>query len=117
MGVVSVGNSPLTHFLHIEKYFFELHRIRSISMPIFEYLCLDCGKISEILVVGSDDSLRCNSCNSLHLKKLISAHSSMSGPHKNNLPGLGDTACCGSSPVEAGCAGPGSCCGKKLNTE
>ncbi len=81
-------------------------------MPIFEYLCLDCGKTSEILTVGSEDSQRCNFCKSNRLKKLISAHSSMSGPLKNNMPGLGDTACCGSSPGEAGCAGPGSCCGK-----
>jgi hypothetical protein len=51
------------------------------------------------------------------LKKLVSAHSSMSGPHKNRMPGLGDTSCCGSSPGEAGCAGPGSCCGKNLNME
>jgi len=83
-------------------------------MPIYEYLCLDCGKTSEILVVGSDDSPQCNSCKSHRLKKLLSAHSSMSGLLKNSVPGLGDTACCGSSPGDAGCAGPGSCCGRNL---
>ncbi len=31
---------------------------------------------------------------------------------KNSMPGPGDTSCCGSAPSEAGCAGPGSCCGK-----
>jgi len=67
-------------------------------MPIFEYLCLDCGKTSEIIIIGSNDSPQCDSCNSHHLEKLISAHSSMSGPLKNSMPGLGDTACCGSSP-------------------
>jgi len=81
-------------------------------MPIFEYLCLDCGETSEILLVGSGDSPRCSACNSHHLRKLISAHSSMSGHLKSNIPGPGDTSCCGSSPSEAGCAGPGSCCGK-----
>ena len=86
-------------------------------MPIFEYLCLDCGKTSEILTFGSDDSPQCAFCSSHHLKKLISAHSSMSGPLKNSMPGLGDTACCGSSPSEANCAGPGSCCGKNFNME
>ena len=86
-------------------------------MPIFEYLCLDCGKTSEILIFGFDDSPQCSFCSSHHLKKLISAHSSMSGPLKNKLPGPGDTACCGSSPGEAGCAGPGSCCGKNFNME
>jgi len=83
-------------------------------MPIYEYLCLDCGKTSEILMVGSDDSPKCNYCKSHRLKKLLSAHSSMSGLLKNSVPGLGDTACCGASPGEAGCAGPGSCCGKNL---
>jgi len=86
-------------------------------MPIFEYLCLDCGKTSEILIFGLDDSPQCGFCNSHHLKKLISAHSSMSGPLKNSMPGLGDTACCGLSPGEAGCAGPGSCCGKNFDME
>jgi putative FmdB family regulatory protein len=81
-------------------------------MPIYEYLCLDCGKTSEILMVGSDDLPRCNSCKSHRLEKLLSAHSSMSGALRNTMPGLGDTACCGSSPGDAGCAGPGSCCGK-----
>ena len=83
-------------------------------MPIYEYLCLDCGKTSEILMVGSDDSPQCHSCKSRRLKKLLSAHSSMSGLLKNSVPGLGDTACCGSSPGEAGCSGPGSCCGKNI---
>jgi putative FmdB family regulatory protein len=86
-------------------------------MPIFEYLCLDCGKTSEIIIIGSDDSPRCDFCNSHHLEKLISAHSSMSGPLKNSMPGLGDTTCCGSSPGESGCAGPGSCCGKNFDME
>lgn len=86
-------------------------------MPIFEYRCLNCKKTNEILIIGSDDLPQCDFCNSHNLEKLISAHSSMSGLLKNSMPGLGDTACCGSSPSEAGCAGPGSCCGKNLNME
>ena len=86
-------------------------------MPIFEYRCLDCGKNSEVLIYGSDDLPKCNSCGSGNLKKLLSAHSSMSGPLKSGLPGLGDTTCCGSSPNAAGCAGPGSCCGRNLDME
>ena len=86
-------------------------------MPIFEYFCLECKKTSEIIIIGPDHSPQCNFCNSHHLEKLISAHSSMSGPLKNSMPGLGDTACCGSSPSEASCAGPGSCCGKNFAME
>ncbi|MCK5784734.1 MAG: zinc ribbon domain-containing protein [Desulfobacterales bacterium] len=82
-------------------------------MPLFDYVCLDCEKTSEILVKGSDDRPECQSCGSENLKKLFSAHSSMSGPSKFKMPGPGDTACCGSAPGQAaGCAGPGSCCGR-----
>ena len=81
-------------------------------MPLFEYLCLDCGKLNEILIIASDDKQQCQACGGDNLKKMISAHSSLSGPMSPKFPGRGDTACCGSTPSEAGCAGPGSCCGK-----
>ena len=81
-------------------------------MPIFDFLCLDCGKVSEILVASSGDESRCRSCGSANMKKMLSPISSLSGVKKSSLPGAGDTACCGSSPGHAGCAGPGSCCGK-----
>ncbi|MBW2260267.1 MAG: zinc ribbon domain-containing protein [Deltaproteobacteria bacterium] len=81
-------------------------------MPLFDYLCLECGESSEVLVTGSEEKAQCRFCGSHNLKKLLSAHSSLSGPNKNSLPGPGDTACCGSTPSQAGCAGPGSCCGK-----
>lgn len=81
-------------------------------MPLFEYLCTDCGQVNEVLVFGSDDPPVCDTCGSQNQRKLLSAHSALSGTVKNNLPKAGDTACCGSSPDSAGCAGPGSCCGK-----
>jgi putative FmdB family regulatory protein len=81
-------------------------------MPLFDYLCLDCGKVSEILLVGSKEKPLCKSCGSQQLKKLLTAHSSLSGTAQVRLPGPGDTACCGSPPEHANCTGPGSCCGK-----
>ncbi|MFC1863711.1 FmdB family zinc ribbon protein [Thermodesulfobacteriota bacterium] len=81
-------------------------------MPLFDYLCVECGEISEILISSSDDKPTCGGCGSDNLKKMLSAHSSMSGSNASGLPGLGDTSCCGSTPTDAGCAGPGSCCGK-----
>ncbi|MBW1751797.1 MAG: zinc ribbon domain-containing protein [Deltaproteobacteria bacterium] len=81
-------------------------------MPLFDYLCLDCGKTSEILAIASDDRQQCQVCGSNNLKKMLSAHSSLSGTSTSHFPGSGDTACCGSTPTDAGCAGPGSCCGK-----
>jgi len=82
-------------------------------MPLYEYLCLDCGAQNELLVHSASDAPRCRSCDSTHLKKLLSAHATLSGA-SGRLPGPGDTACCGSAPGQAaGCAGPGSCCGKR----
>ena len=81
-------------------------------MPLFDYLCMDCGAVSEILITPSGDEPRCGSCGGHKLKRMLSAHSTLSGTVKSGLPGSGDTACCGSSPDLAGCAGPGSCCGK-----
>ena len=87
-------------------------------MPLFEYLCLDCGELSKILIIASSDKPQCQGCGSANLKKLLSAHASMSGSARNHLPGCGDMpGCtdgtgCGSTPAQAGCAGPGSCCGK-----
>ncbi len=81
-------------------------------MPLYDYLCLDCKKVSEILVTSSAEEPSCPDCGSSNLKKMLSAPSSLSGSSAQKMPGPGDTACCGSSPMQAGCSGPGSCCGK-----
>lgn len=84
-------------------------------MPIFDFLCEDCGKTSEILISSSNDHTECGNCGSKKIKKLLSAHSSMSGTAKTSIPGPGDTSCCGSTPGEAtDCTGPGSCCGRNF---
>lgn len=84
-------------------------------MPLFDFLCENCGKTTEILVSGSQDHLKCGNCGSQNLKKLLSAHSSYFGNSRHRIPGPKDTACCGSAPGQAtGCAGPGSCCGKNF---
>ena len=78
-------------------------------MPLFDYICENCGKTSELLVKGSDTDLKCRFCNSSNIKKLLSAPSSLSGPVRSSFPGPGDTACCGSSPsLASDCSGPGS---------
>ncbi len=43
-------------------------------MPIYEYRCLECGKISEILLrnLGSEN-VKCPVCGSENLEKLLSA--------------------------------------------
>lgn len=81
-------------------------------MPLFDFLCSDCGKVSEILVASINEKVKCISCGSGNVKKMLSAPSPLSGEASGRMPGSGDTACCGSSPGHASCAGPGSCCGK-----
>jgi putative FmdB family regulatory protein len=81
-------------------------------MPIFEFLCADCGSTSEVLIAAFDEMPSCKTCGSANLKKLLSATSTLSGPAKPSIPGPSDTTCCGSSAANAGCGGPGSCCGK-----
>ncbi len=81
-------------------------------MPLFDYMCNDCGKTFEVIVTNSREKIICGSCGSENTQKLISPHSSLSGSVKTSLPGPQDTGCCGSSPGHANCAGPGSCCGK-----
>jgi len=81
-------------------------------MPLYEFLCADCGCLSEILVGSQSEKVRCKSCGSGKVKKMLSAPAAFSGESRDRMPGPGDTACCGSNPGHAGCAGPGSCCGK-----
>jgi len=82
-------------------------------MPLYDYHCEDCGRVSELLISVSSGRPQCSFCDSPNLKKLVSAHSSLSGMPQNRLPGAGDTGCCGSQPHQAAaCEGPGSCCGK-----
>ena len=84
-------------------------------MPLYDYHCETCGKDLEILMNGNPEPPNCSYCGGANLKKLISAHSSLSGAPSIRLPGAGDTGCCGSQPHQADCQGPGSCCGKGPN--
>ncbi|MDL1959446.1 MAG: zinc ribbon domain-containing protein [Deltaproteobacteria bacterium] len=82
-------------------------------MPIYEYRCEACGNIIEMLVFSSQSEVKCPSCGSKNLTKLISSSSSFTGSYGSRLPGPNDTACCGFRPGDApNCSGPGSCCGK-----
>jgi putative FmdB family regulatory protein len=81
-------------------------------MPLYDFLCADCGTVSEILTNRVEAAPECPHCGGRGMKKMLSAPSSLSGVTHNRVPGAGDTACCGNSPHQAGCAGPGSCCGK-----
>lgn len=81
-------------------------------MPIYDIKCLDCGHIGEVLIFGVSDPMTCPSCGGSHIERLLSAPSDLTGRARQQTPGPGDHTCCGSSPLQAGCQGPGSCCGK-----
>ena len=81
-------------------------------MPIYDIQCQACGRIAEVLVTSPDDPLVCPACGTADTTKVMSATSSLTGRSGTYLPGAGDTGCCGQHPGHAGCAGPGSCCGK-----
>jgi putative FmdB family regulatory protein len=64
-------------------------------MPIYEYVCESCGKVSEFLVgVGQGEAtIGCKHCGSSHVKQQLSAGNfSMSG--SRSRPQGGKT-CCG----------------------
>lgn len=49
-------------------------------MPIFEFICMDCGKEFERLVWKSSESneIKCPECNSSHLEEKVSSFASVS---------------------------------------
>ena len=75
-------------------------------MPIFEYICGDCGKDSE-LIVRSDTVVACEHCGGSNLKKKLSVFA------VNTKSGSGTPACspaCGGG-FQQGTCGSGMCCG------
>ena len=83
-------------------------------MPIYEIECLDCGYQGETIHPDHSSNPECPSCGTKNTRKLMSATSGLTGRTAMAYPGPSDTACCGSTPSKAGCAGPGSCCGKSF---
>lgn len=59
-------------------------------MPIFDMKCLECGKVSEGFIRGSDRAPRCPDCGSYNSEKLISSPYMIKS--NNREP---STTCCG----------------------
>lgn len=70
-------------------------------MPIFEYLCRDCGKRFEALVRGSDQPA-CPSCQGARLERQLSVFAVGRGTARTS-PASGGCETCGDP------RGPGSC--------
>lgn len=74
-------------------------------MPIYEYVCLDCGDRFELIrsMKAADESATCENCESEHTSRLLAlfnAHSSgrvVAGNHDGGCAGCsgGSCSCCG----------------------
>jgi putative FmdB family regulatory protein len=64
-------------------------------MPIYEYKCRDCGKVSEFLIgVGQEKAkLKCSSCGSKKLEKIFSQSFISTSGHI--IGSQGGKTCCG----------------------
>jgi putative FmdB family regulatory protein len=74
-------------------------------MPIYEYVCLDCGERFELIrsMKEADSPTACESCESEHTSRLLALFNAHSGGRV--VAGSRDAGC-------AGCSGGScSCCG------
>lgn len=62
-------------------------------MPIFEYVCNDCGKTFEELVSSSSERLACPSCQSTNTLKLLSVFAASTGSGRSAGPACGRSEC------------------------
>jgi len=79
-------------------------------MPIYEFKCRDCGKISEIICGVTEDNktIRCSYCSSRNLEKILSAPASLRVAEKAAYPSAA-SGCCGTTNP---CDNPKRCCTK-----
>ena len=69
-------------------------------MPIFEYLCNDCGRAFEKIVPRHDSPADCIHCNSENIEKQLSVFA-VAGPSRESSSDAGCGRC--------GAAQPGTC--------
>ena len=72
-------------------------------MPIFEYICRDCGRNFERIVPRHDSQTDCPHCNSEDIEKQLSVFA-VAGPSGASSSAMSDAGC-----GRCGAAEPGSC--------
>jgi len=75
-------------------------------MPIYEYKCLDCGKLNEFLLLSNkEEKLTCKYCGSERLEKVPSFATFLKANNRKGRTCCGREERCSSPP----CAGDGTC--------
>ena len=73
-------------------------------MPLFEYLCKDCGKSFERIVPRYDSSTECAHCDSRNIEKQLSVFAIADPSSSSNEPMAAGGGC-----GQCGAAEPGMC--------
>jgi putative FmdB family regulatory protein len=73
-------------------------------MPIYDFRCQECGKVSEFLLPSSADSrtLACPGCGSQNLERLMSAPGLLRNPTNSSTTCCGRTERCETPPCSSG---------------
>ena len=73
------------------------------QMPVFDFKCKRCGKVSEILLKGIDEaeSQACPHCGSRGMKRLLSAPSAVVAKHAGDSPKDGGSCCGRGTPCDS----------------
>ncbi|MBP1688340.1 MAG: Zinc ribbon domain [Deltaproteobacteria bacterium] len=74
-------------------------------MPIYEYLCNDCEKPFEELVMSAATAVACPLCEGTDIERLMSVVNARSGGRSGELP----ATACGRPSAPPGCDGHGGC--------
>jgi len=79
-------------------------------MPIYEFQCKDCGKISEIVcsISGYNKTIMCSHCGSRNVEKIFSVPARVQVEEKG-AAGSKESECCGDTNP---CDNPKRCCNK-----
>jgi putative FmdB family regulatory protein len=82
-------------------------------MPIYEYKCDDCGKVSEILVRNTQSPVNasCSQCKSANVNRKISAPGAVMTKGAGSMPEMPPMAC----PNQGQCGNAGSCPAAQLS--
>jgi putative FmdB family regulatory protein len=73
-------------------------------MPIYDFKCQECGKVSEFLLSSPPDSkkLACQSCGSQNLERLVSAPTLLRNVTNSGATCCGRTERCETPPCSTG---------------